>query len=163
MKLIPVGQSGTLFTCVDDSDFDWLNQFTWTPRQNRNTVYAGRVVKQPNGTRSIIYMHRDIIGGTTPHIDHKDANGLNNQRYNLRPATVSQNLSNQQKRTNCSSCHKGVSFVSRPQIKNCWHSYISVNKRRKHIGYYPTESEAAQAYNTAAKIHYGEFARLNQV
>ena len=35
--------------------------------------------------------------------------------------------------------------------------------RRQSVGSYATLIEAAMAYNQAAKQHYGEFARLNQI
>ena len=46
-------------------------------------------------------MHRFICGVTNrkAKVDHDDGNGLNNQRYNLRPCTNGQNNMNQQKRS----------------------------------------------------------------
>lgn len=50
----------------------------------------------------------------------------------------------------------------------CWHknrfrSYITVDKKQIGLGRYIEEIEAARAYNAAASIYFGEFAKLNEV
>jgi hypothetical protein len=40
---------------------------------------------------------------------------------------------------------------------------ISINRKPTFIGRYETEKEAAIEYNKQAKIHYGEFASLNEI
>lgn len=42
-----------------------------------------------------------------------------------------------------------------------WEAYIWVNNKKRGLGNYPTEEEAARAYNAAAIVEYGDFARLN--
>jgi hypothetical protein len=103
-------------------------------------------------------MHQQIMGGTG--FDHGYGDGLNNQRYNLRPATSSQNSMNRRKpvlsRVSTSQ-YKGVS-----RVRDRWRVQIkSVDKATTHGGYYSTEIEAAKRYDELAKQHYGEFAKLN--
>lgn len=141
---------------VDDADFDWLNQWKWhaskRKRKGREVFYACRVDGQ------CIYMHRQIMGSPPGlQVDHRDGEGLNNQRYNLRRSTHAQNLSNSRKRAGCSSRFKGV--YSRRSGK--WLAQIRFGGRSRHLGIFEKEEEAARAYNKAAATAFGEFARLN--
>ena len=40
---------------------------------------------------------------------------------------------------------------------------ISVNGKRRRLGSYKKEKDAASAYNKAAKLIYGEYANLNNI
>lgn len=82
MKLIPLTQG--LFAKVDDEDYEYLNQFKWMATKVRTTFYAIRNV-QINGKWKHLSMHREIM--QTPddmETDHKDWDGCNNQRHNMR-------------------------------------------------------------------------------
>ena len=144
---------------VDDADYDWLNQWKWCLH---NKMYAVRNVYS-DGKRRTIHMHRVILGITDPKIkgDHKDGNGLNNQRANLRTATSVQNQQNQKRKNTSASKYKGVIFQ-----KNCkrkWCSHIRDNGKRIYLGLFHTQEEAAKAYNEAAIKYHVEFARLNVI
>ncbi len=137
---------------VDDADFQRLNQHKWYIKKDRrkNTNYA----VMADGTR----MHRFILGlpfGSVPLVDHKDLNGLNNQRDNLRVCTPAQNRSNTKKAHGCSQ-FKGVSLDG-----SRWVAYIKVNQKTKYLGTFGDEVAAALAYDSAAREHFGEFARCN--
>ncbi len=96
------------FTLVNDTDFEWLNQWKWSADEDGNTIYAER---QCEITAKKIKMHRLILGLTDSNIccDHRDMNGLNNQRYNLRACTHTENKKNTVKYANNKSGYKGVS------------------------------------------------------
>jgi hypothetical protein len=135
---------------VDDEDYKWLNKYKWCAHKNKRYWYAKR-----NSGR--IFMHREIM--KTPidlMVDHKDTNGLNNQRYNLRNCTNRQNLQNG--RSN--STNKGTTF---DKVNNKFLAQIRVGGRQIKLGRFITEKEAALAYNNAAIILHGEFANLNQI
>lgn len=104
-------------------------------------------------------MHIYLMGHSDKSIDHKDCNGLNNTRAHLRFASNSQNQANRRKRETDTSKYKGVYWYPNKQK---WHSAVSVNGKKRSLGYFTEEFDAAQAYNFAALEAHGEFARLNE-
>lgn len=107
-------------------------------------------------------MHREILGimDSKIKVDHKDRNGLNNQRSNLRIATYSQNASNCKGRAGSSSKYKGVS-----KLTTCrrWVAQIWKDKKKHYLGLFKTEKDAAIAYNKEAEKLHGEFAYINKI
>lgn len=102
-----------------------------------------------------VRMHHVILGvPSSVRIDHRNGDGLDNQRHNLRPATRSQNQANRVKRAGATSRFKGVC-----KDGNRWLSYIGASNDR--LGSFSAEEDAAMAYDRAARERYGEFARLN--
>jgi len=108
-----------------------------------------------------IFMHREIAKrmglDLSNEIDHKDNNGLNNRRENLRTATHAQNNQNKGKSKNNTSGYKGVNWEKR---RNKWRARIYFNKNYIHLGYFNDIEEAAKAYEKAAKKYHGKFARI---
>ena len=145
------------FTLVDDTDFEWLNQWKWSAHEDSNTIYAER---QCEITVKKIKMHRLILGLTDPNIcgDHRDMDGLNNQRHNLRPCTQTENKKNTVKYVNNKSGYKGVSWSKRDKK---WCTQITSDGKKRHIGLFTCLIKAAKAYDIVAKELNGEFARLN--
>jgi hypothetical protein len=89
-------------------------------------------------------------------IDHKDGDGLNNKWSNLRLATQSQNNANSVLYRNNSSGRRGVYWCNREKK---WIAQITVDYRRKHLGYFDDIEVADAAYRDAAQTFYGEYAR----
>ncbi|MDZ7906185.1 MAG: AP2/ERF family transcription factor [Cypionkella sp.] len=107
-----------------------------------------------------LLMHR-VIANTPDDMvtDHKDGNGLNNRRANLRDATLSQNAQNSLLAMVYNvSGYKGVSF--RKEI-NKWQAYINMNGNRKYLGTFTSQVDAAKAYDCAAIALHGAFANIN--
>jgi hypothetical protein len=157
--VIPLS-GGKEVALVDPEDYDELAKYSWNvwKRDDHVSVYAWRGVRV-NGKFRTIYMHSQITGWD--YVDHKDTNGLNNRRSNLRKSTVSQNRYNMHKyRGNHSSRYKGVSLV---KSTGRWRAYINIAGSRIVIGTFDTEEEAAQAYNAKAREYHGVFARLNEI
>jgi len=138
---------------VDDDDFKYLNQFKW---HCTSTGYAAR--RTYNGKKSIItYMHRCIINPSQGlRIDHKDGNGLNNQKYNIRACTARQNSQN--KKSVGKSKYKGVYY---DVAKKIYVATMRANGERLYLGGFKTEIEAARKHNEAAILYHKEFASLN--
>lgn len=107
-------------------------------------------------------MHRQVAEmyglDTSQEIDHLDGNGLNNVISNLRPATRTQQQRNRGLRIDASIPFEGVHWH---KPLGCYCAQISVNGRKLHFGYFSKAEDAARAYDRAAIIHHGEFARLN--
>jgi hypothetical protein len=161
MKEIILTQNKT--TKVDNNDYLWLNSFNWHAVRNKRTFYVCRVVRKegsvgPKYKYRKIFMHNMIMGGFGN--DHKDNDGLNNQRSNLRKANNSQNTQNRRGKINGTSKYHGVHLMKKHKIK-IWASSIRMNKKLYHLGYYENEIIAAKAYDKKAIELFGEFANLN--
>ena len=139
---------------ADENDYELLSMYHWWPDRRSNTIYARAHI---GGKK--VYMHLLLMGSNRGfHVDHRDRNGLNNQRYNLRISTVSQNLANQKIRTGGTSRFKGVCWSKR---LSKWHVTTKVRNKSVGIGYFTSETEAALAYDVFALKTWGEFALLN--
>lgn len=75
-------------------------------------------------------------------IDHIDRNPRNNKIDNLRAVTVSMNQLNCNPSKNNTSKHTGVSWHKGNKM---WRAFARLNGKQKHIGYYKSKGEAAQA------------------
>lgn len=144
-------------TSVDDEDYDYLMQWKWYAISYHRSYRAMRNSPIINGKKKNIYMHRVIM--KTPdhlHVDHIDHNPLNNQKSNLRNCTKHQNNMNSGYHGSTSG-FKGVSY-----LKNRWiFARIKVNQKQIYLGYFKTTTEAAMAYDEAARKYFGEFANPN--
>jgi hypothetical protein len=148
MKELPLN-NGRGFALIDDEDFERVKSYTW---YNSN----GRVVTV-NSWGTFKLHHIILTLPSSVEVDHIDRNPLNNQKYNLRVATHSQNMANRPKQKNNTSGFKGVYR----QRGGGWYAQIEVKGKRYHECYCSTAVEAARAYDKLAKHHFGEFAYLN--
>ncbi len=142
---------------VDDEDFDELSKYTWYLDERKNTSYAKTFVCK-DGKRVKTGMHRLIMKAKKGQdIDHRDRNGLNNRKYNLRLCTNQQNSMNRDTNYGTSK-YKGVWWHKRDKR---WYSGIQLNGKQIHLGSFKDETLAAEAYNIKANELFGEYARLN--
>lgn len=155
MKEIPLTRG--LVAIVDDEDFEELSKHKWHAIKGTCTFYVGRRLPRIRTQKSsIIYMHRFLLkAGEGVQVDHRDSNGLNNQRCNLRLATHSENQRNGRRPKNNTSGFKGVH-----RSGNKFRAAIWVDGVRRHIGMFCRPEDAHAAYCKAAKELHRAFARF---
>ncbi len=143
---------------IDAMDLPLVERWKWSLQGHQ---YAGR-----NDRGRIVYMHRQILGVLPGvEIDHVNGNGLDNRRANLRLATHSQNLANIRSLVaHNTSGFKGVSWDGdQRRRRKRWIAQIQVKGRHFMLGRFLEARQAAQAYDEAAKKHFGSFARTNKM
>jgi len=149
---------------VDDEDYEWLSQWEWyyfngyVTRHQRKNEYKNYSSRKRVWMHRAIFEHYELEIPVDKEIDHRDGNGLNNQKYNLRLATHQENQFNAKCHSKSLSQYKGVSWNKR----DCkWQVCISINSKPTNIGQFKSEKEAALAYDNAARKYHGEFAHTN--
>jgi hypothetical protein len=148
------------WTIVDVDIYYRFGNFKWCVRGNRNTFYAVRFVKIGPGRTKLVNLHRTILAAPAGLlVDHRNGDGLDNRRDNLRLATHFQNACNRHRnKSKTSSRFVGVSFKKRD---NNWAARINYKRKTISLGRFNSELDAARAYDNAARKYHGEFARLN--
>src|ERR1044071_4380760 len=136
MKKIKLSQGKCAL--VDDEDYEALSQYTWCAVRCGQNWYAQRW--------PTTYMHCQLLGWKGG-IDHKNHNGLDNRRKNLRRADQSANVQNRRKRKGTSSRFLGVSWN---RGKSRWQVIICKDGKNRYVGSSKDEEEAARLYDFAA-------------
>lgn len=154
--LIPLTQGK--FATVDDCDYDRVMRWKWFAVYVNGKWYAARKVTV-DGRQCTVFMHRFLLGAEGKTLgDHKDGNGLNNTRENLRPATRAQNMANSGRLARNTSGYRGVTWCKR---LGKWRAAIGVNYGKLSLGTHASITDAARAYDAKAIELFGDFARLN--
>ncbi|HLK51813.1 MAG TPA: HNH endonuclease [Candidatus Angelobacter sp.] len=157
IRLIPLSQDK--FAIVDAADYDWLNQWKWSLHSYAGKEYAGRI-ERIGTDRHTLKMHRLITSAPTGiEVDHRDGNGLNNTRSNLRLATHQQNSCNMKRHRDNNSGFKGVYWNTG---KKRWDAKICVRGKHYLLGRFIKKEDAVKAYEEGAPRLHGEFARVNR-
>jgi hypothetical protein len=92
-------------------------------------------------------------------IDHINGNPSDCRRFNLRIGTQRENSYNTRLGKNNRTGYKGVSW---DKYRGKYVACICVNRKTIHLGRYGTTEEAANAYDNAATIYFGQYALLNK-
>lgn len=135
-----------------------------------NAQWAGKIAGSVNGDGYVCinidrvsYLASRLaflyVNGHWPNgeVDHDNHDKTDNRISNLRDSTHSQNQHNRSAYSNNTSGYKGVSYK---KANKKWFAHIRVNGKRIHLGYFFTPKDAHNAYQKAAKIYHGKFARF---
>lgn len=136
-----------------------LAGYTWallTPKPGYAYARSVRVAKETGGAGTL---HRAVFPGSRL-VDHKNGNGLDCQDDNLRPATYSQNRHSAQRASRTKSGFRGV-YPNSSGKGPPWKAAIKVSGGSKHLGYFADAADGARAFDAAAVVAFGEFARVN--
>ncbi len=143
VKTIPV--SDMLTALVDDEDYPVLSRFRWYESHG----YAATKVGGHD-----VRMHLLVLPSRPGYrADHRDQNPLNNQKDNLRYATMSQNAANTTK-TNSAADTRGIYLCPSTGM---WCARISVNRRPFHLGRYRSIAPARITYQLKSVDLQGDF------
>lgn len=173
MKQIPltgiVGKG--MFALVSDEDYERVSARRWWAVKGPRTTY----VQSRIGREKHVSLHRFILNPPKDKVvDHIDGNGWNCQRENMRICTISENTRHRSSARNSTSKYLGVHYaiVKDKRISKAtgklvvkeygyWIAQIRINGKSTRLGFFKDEKQAALKFNEAAKIHHGEFAKLN--
>ena len=141
---------------IDAADVPLVAHLAWRRHvTGTGGIYVTSKVLGADEKRHTVYLHRHIMGnppGLT--IDHRDNDGLNNRRANLRECTQSKNSQN--RRTVAGRPLKGV---YRNEGGKSWYMKIGANGVRHRSGPFSTPELAAAEYDRLALELHGAFAR----
>lgn len=141
--------NGRYVTLIDDEDEAWVTQWKWHGHPTNRTVYVQRSYPKPT-----LLLHRALLDAPRHlQVDHRDTNGLNNQRSNLRLATSGQNAANRRFKPGASGV-RGVIFHQRSQR---WRATILGGAQKRTVGAFRTFDEAVAARLAAEVEYYGDF------
>ncbi len=137
---------------IDTADVALVEGFNWVAMVSPHTVYAYRT--SPSPKRRAILMHRVLLGEPEGLVDHRNGDGLDNRRDNLREANTSQNCHNQKVTSRNTSGVKGVCWN---KSRGKWQASVMAYGKRKTLRFATKEAASAWAEQERKRLH-GEFA-----
>lgn len=154
MRMIKLTNGGVAL--VDDEDYSRaVSASNWrahrTPRDGTTYVRSTRRI----GGR-LVFLHTFLTGFEVT--DHRNGDGLDCRRPNMRAATRSENARNRRRSVANQSGFKGVRWHRQGRK---WNARITVDGHEKSLGMYLSAEVAARAYDGAARAAFGEFAAVN--
>lgn len=143
-----------IYALVDEEDWPLVNARSWHARRDHQTHYA--VSTYPDHW----FLHRFVLDYTgSLCVDHLNHDGLDCRKRNLNIVSkATNNISRRAHARKCTSRFKGVSWSA---AKNRWVVFVKEGGRRKWLGAYRDEVQAAQVYDEAARRVYRNNAVLN--
>ncbi len=150
IKHVPLANSER-YAVIDAADWELVSHYKWRLMDNGTSQYAG------TGSCTRL-MHRIILGAKKGQlVDHKDGDGLNNQRHNIRIATslgnaLNRKIPNRNNRTGL------IGVRLDPRYPGRWAVRVCDQGRLVHVGTFGSAEEAAAVRREAELLLYGEYA-----
>jgi hypothetical protein len=132
---------------IDTEDFHFVKMYKWH-LDGKGYVSTFNNKKYQSLHRLILNPEKNKV------VDHINRNILDNRKNNLRICSQSENARN---KGICSDNSSGVTGVGWSKEKNMWRSYIGINHKNIHIGYYNNKEDAIKARKDMELKHFGEF------
>lgn len=157
METVQVDVGDGRVTTIDAGDRERVCAQLW-----RVDAYGpGLLYVRARSGSPAIFLHRFILDAPDAFdVDHRDGDGLNNTRANLRLATRQHNAANARLSARNKTGYKGVS-LTRDSAGCPFTACVVYQKRTIHLGYFANAEEAARAYDAKAVELFGEYARTN--
>lgn len=159
-RTIPLTQGKVALVSPEDYDrVVLLGKWHAYPNYVTGTWYARRNGRYSNGVRGKqVTMHRFILDAPEGvEVDHRDRDGLNNVRANIRLATRSQNQCNRKIRAESQIGLKGVIGSG-----SGFRGWVTHEGERHYTRTFRTKEDAAHARDILAARLHGEFATINE-
>lgn len=139
-------RNGDVFKIYLDKEDEFLfDKYKWWIKPEKHTAYIQTTINGKN-----VRFHRMLMKAKDGlFVDHKNRNGLDNRKSNLRLVSRSDNAKNSISKRIGANRFKGISYCKE---KRKWTSEIRIDGKRKYLGTFETDIEAAQAYNIIAKM-----------
>lgn len=141
---------------IDDSDWELVKPYRWTAINCRGHWYAISYWVE-GGKKRHVLMHRLLLAVMDRQtlVDHRDGDGLNNKRENLRLCSHAENMRNAKVRSHSRS---GIKNVALEKIKGeeYWRACVQKDGTR-HRKYFRDKEAAAQWATEKRKELHGEF------
>ena len=154
----------SLWTTIDLEDLDRVTNFpyTWFAKLNKSIgryyVYASEYHPETKRCKPI-FLHQFIMKANGKIVDHKNNDGLDNRKSNLRMATDKNNSTNRRsKNKNNTSGYRNVSWSER---YGKWIVQMQVNKKNTILGKFDDVHEAGKFAEEMRQKYYGEYAGKN--
>lgn len=143
--------SAILYAVIDAADAHLVDDRNWYAKVRPHTIYAHDRAGGP--------LHLRLFP-MADEVDHRDHDGLNCRRSNLRPLTGAKTRTLQNANTRA---HKDgrIGLKGVRALKGKYQARITVRGKRRPLGCFRTAEEAARAYDRAAARHFPGVAHLN--
>lgn len=156
MGTIEIPLTKSFVAIIDEGDLSLVKPYKWRASQAGSRWYAVASVPGSGKRSRNISMHRLLMGSPAGKlVDHRDNDGLNNTRENMRVTDKRGNGANSRLQARNKSGAKGVYWDDQG---GKWYAKITVNGKSRHLGRFTDRDEAAKAYANAAYDAHGEFA-----
>ena len=160
------------YAIVDDDDFNFISRLkpvamkrVFRDKSDRNHGRCWEVILPGGKGVCVYYVKHFLLRAKNANmvVEAKNGNNLDLRKSNLTIISREVCSHHNRKRLNTSSKYEGVCYIKNPAAKNKWGAAIKQSKKRRHIGVFATEKEAAIAYNERAKKLYGNLAYQNKI